>query len=380
MESWSAHHLNKKALETLSNDEVKDLTFYARNLISKNTPVIFTLKHLSEIMEKRYTFLRSTVERKREHSNYKMFSISKRSGGRRFIHAVSNQLQPVQQWINTEILQKQKPHNASFAFHANGGIKKCAAMHCGARWILKFDISNFFYCINETDVYQFFVSLGYRPLLAFELARICTTLRLPIQHQKYIRSRNSSRLEYKFYYQPEGCRGVLPQGAPTSPMLSNLIATKLDEQLTQYALENGFTYTRYADDLAFSAIDLPEKKSIGKIQFEITGIMKAQGFKENEKKTSVAGPGSKKMILGLLVDGEQPRLSKQMYKKLDRYLYAIEKFGLDSVATHEKFDSTFGFYNHLCGYISFVKSVDAPRGEEFEKRMNNITPPWTSHP
>lgn len=377
MESWSVHHLNQEANKTLTENEADSLSLYARKLIAKNLPVIFTLKHFSEIVDRDYSFLRNTVEKRREVNNYKMFSIRKRSGGRRFIHAVSGQLLPVQQWINSEILQKLAPHDSSFAFNSKGGIKECAALHCGAKWIFKFDIANFFYCINEMDVFKVFLSAGYHPLIAFELSRICTTTRLPIHLNKYLRTNICFSKEYNFYNSSNRNVGVLPQGGASSPMISNLVAFELDEKLSEYALMNGFTYTRYADDLTFSCVKLPSKKSVRKIQFEITRIMRASGFLENESKTSVAGPGARKMVLGLLVDGEQPRLSKQTYKKLDRYFYSIEKFGLVQVAKHEKFDSVFGFFNHLNGYVSYVKSVDLSRGNEFSERMKKIIPQWT---
>ena len=67
----------------------------------------------------------------------------------------------------------------------------------------------------------------------------------------------------------------------------------------------------------------------------------------NEKKTRFARAGSRKIVLGLLVDGEQPRVPRWTVIRVDRFFHAIEKFGLVSVAQHHGFDSAFGFYNHL---------------------------------
>ena len=91
-----------------------------------------------------------------------------------------------------------------------------------------------------------------------------------------------------------------PQGAPTSPMLSNLAAFDLDQKLTAFADLSGFVYTRYADDLTFSACgELPARMSIGDIHRTIVDTIRKCGFRENLKKTRVAGPGSKKVVLGL---------------------------------------------------------------------------------
>lgn len=372
MEAWSAHHLSQEAEVILGVEKAFYLKQYAQNLIQSNLPVIFSLRHLSNITDVDYSTLRATVMRKRESANYKMFAIKKRSGGRRFIHAVSGQLLRVQQFLNAEVLQQVSPHPTSFAFHAQGGIRKCAAMHCGARWLFQYDLQDFFYNINEIDVYHIFKKLGYRPLLAFELARICTTTHLPKHLSCLLYHDVNDDQQYAYFNRP-GFVGVLPQGAPTSPMLSNLAAVELDEKLSEYALQRGFVYTRYADDITLSAMRLPQNEAIAKINRTIIGIFRHCRFRENDKKMRIAGPGSKKVVLGLLVDGEQPRISKEMYKRIDRHLYAAEKFGLAETAIHEGFDSAFGFYNHLSGLISFVKDVDQSRWIEFKKRIDRVS-------
>lgn len=377
MEAWSVHHLSQAAMPVLGKPAANHLKAYAARLVRAGLPVIFTLKHLAKITSVEYGVLRNTVERRRESANYRIFAVKKRSGGRRHIHAVTGDLFKVQQFINLELLQKIRPHPASFAFHAEGGIKKCASVHCEARWLFQYDLENFFHKLNESDAYRVFMNAGYRPLLAFEMARLCTTTRLP-EHLKHHLQQNSSK-SYKFYVERNGAIGVLPQGAPTSPMLSNLAAFELDEKMTAFADMHGFAYTRYADDLTFSAgVDLPERMSIGEINRSIVGIIRKCGFRENEKKTRFAGPGAKKVVLGLLVDGSAPRLSKETYKRIDRHLHAAQKYGLVAVAAHEKFDSAIGFYNHLAGLIAFVKDVDASRWRKFNQQFSKILAPMSA--
>jgi RNA-directed DNA polymerase len=159
-------------------------------------------------------------------------------------------------------------------------------------------------------------------------------------------------------------------------MLSNLAALTLDKKLTEYANKNGFVYTRYADDITLSASVIRSGVPIENIKHSIIKIIRECKFKENERKTRIIRPGGKKLVLGLLVDGTYPRISKETYKRIDRHLHAVLKYGLESVAKHEKFNSAYGFYNHLNGLISFVKDVDEIRWREFKKKFLEIPVPW----
>jgi RNA-directed DNA polymerase len=377
METWSVHQLSKYAYPKLGEIAAQNLLKYCQNLQNKNLPVIFTLRHLSKITHTDYLMLRKTIMRRRELANYRMFSIRKRSGGWRYIHQVTKELFQVQQFINTKILQKIQPHPASFAFYTNRGIKACASKHCGARWLFQYDLKDFFYTINEKNIYDIFYKHGYRSLLAFELARICTTTCLPKHLLCYIHQQcNYLNLgSYKFY--ADNQQGVLPQGAPTSPMLSNLVAFNLDESLSKFANEHGLIYTRYADDITLSSY----KKSYTKnerfnIHKNIIQIIRQHDFLVNPKKTRIIGPGARKIVLGLLVDGEVPRIPKETYKRIERLLYASNKYGLLETARHEKFDTPYGFYNHLSGLLAFIKDVDNARWGYLSNLFSNIENPF----
>jgi len=117
---------------------------------------------------------------------------------------------------------------------------------------------------------------------------------------------------------------------------------------------------------------LPPKKSIARIKREIISIIRKNGFSENCEKIRVAGPGAKKLILGLLVDGEKPRLTKELRKRIDRNLYSIEKFGIKAVASNDGFDSVYGFFNHISGLMSFIHDVDIDQWENFYSRFQKI--------
>lgn len=381
MEDWSAHLLFSGSRKTHSDAISLSIQRYAQRLRERNLPVIFSLAHLSRITSVNYFALHETVTRKRERHNYNLFAIRKRSGGKRFVHAVNGDLKIVQQFLNDAVLENIPQHPCSFAFHKNGGTRQCAQIHSGCKWLLKFDLKDFFTSINEADIYTVFHKSGYRKLLSFELARICTTTHLPESLKDYLHS--SSRIsrwigndpgdnldETNFPYTPTRLLGVLPQGAPTSPKLSNIVAYPLDKDLSEYALENGFVFSRYADDITFSAMSLPQGKRIGKIISEINHIIRRNGFLPNESKTHVAGPGSRKMVLGLLVDQQSPGISKMALKRIDRNIYSIEKFGPALAASHDKFESTFGYINHVSGLLSYLKDVDHRKWAKYKRRFD----------
>jgi RNA-directed DNA polymerase len=140
-----------------------------------------------------------------------------------------------------------KNQYASYAFAKNRDLVKAASKHSDARWLVKMDVTTFFESISEQQVYFVFRRLGYPALLCFQLARICTRLPLPDFPRPLT---ETSDLPHRPWP-----RGHLPQGAPTSPMLANLAVQALDVHLSEICKERGWTYTRYADDSAFSRID-----------------------------------------------------------------------------------------------------------------------------
>jgi len=264
--------------------------------------------------------------------------------------------------------------------------------HCGANWIFQFDLRDFFYDVTEVDCYRIFRELGYTKLVSFELGRICTTTHLPRRCKR--RLHDEQRAYFTAFESPArdhsqtrffpyrslsryDLLGVLAQGAPSSPMLSNLAARGLDASLNRFAITYSFAYTRYADDITISARHLHGMNRNDVCRQVLERIRKA-GFIENRKKTRVAGPGAKKIVLGLLVDGATPRISKETYRRIDRHLYACTKYGLTATAAHEGFDSSYGFHNHLGGLIAFVKDVDPVRWNDFIARFEEIPTPWSA--
>ena len=274
---------------------------------SRGLPALLSLNHLSFETDVPYPFLRAVVERR--HDPYRSFAIRKRNGGKRRICVPEFRMLAVQKWISRWILSKQSPHPASNAYHPGASPFRCAELHAGCRWLIKVDIEEFFESLSEIDAYRAFVGMGYQPLVAFELGRLCTRV---VNHPRYDspRWRRDAHREDRIHSYSHPLLGHLPQGAPTSPMLSNLIMHSFDSRLGDLAHESECIYTRYSDDLIFSSTDgsldrASARELVVKVYLELARI----GLRPRRTKTIIVPPSARKVVLGLLVDGDRPRLS-----------------------------------------------------------------------
>ncbi len=338
----------------------------------KNFPVVFSLAHLANLSRTLYSDLHIFVSRtviQRKDFPYKNFPIAKRTGGKRWISIPTPALMAVQYWINQNILNKAIPHSAAYAYVPNRKIIQHAQRHCGAAWLIKIDIKDFFGNISERQVFDVFLELGYPKLLSFEMARLCTRV---TPNRKGKRWRNTvtehtiSGYDSKFV-------GSLPQGAPTSPALSNLVCMSLDKKLTSFALSQGATYSRYADDLCFSLLSGCRKNALY-IKKEISKILREHGFSDNSKKTRIVPPGARKILTGLIINDELPKIPKEIRDAVRMHLYYAKKNGIASHCTARGFRSVIGFKNYLSGMIGYISSINPQQGKKSRIEFNSL--PW----
>ncbi|MEH2500219.1 RNA-directed DNA polymerase [Bradyrhizobium sp. AZCC 1678] len=322
---------------------------------SRGLPAVLTLRHLAHLTGASYSYLRQIVERSSD--AYKPFLIRKRRGGARAISAPEPQLAAVQKWIAINILNKLRPHVASSAYAPGSSPIHCATRHLGATWVVKVDIHDFFESISERSVYDVFRGAGYQPLIALEFARLCT--RLPhgqeAGNSKWrIQRRGSGTIKpYRTW-----AVGHLPQGAPSSPMLANLTSLRLDSVLQALADRNGLTYTRYSDDIVFSTGGYFDGKRAGTLLNEVDRIFKSFGHALHRKKVSVAPPGARKVVLGLLVHGDRLRLTKDYRARLADHVRGLDRFGLAAHAEHRDFASIWGMVRHVRGLLNYAIAVE----------------------
>lgn len=323
---------------------------------------ILSLKHLSRLIGLNYHYLREVVTRERIPYNY--VAIPKKTGGTRPISVPEPLLKEVQRWILDNVLNSLKIHPASYAYQEKLSILDCADQHRGSRWMIKLDLHNFFGNITESQIFRVFNSLGYSRLVAYELARLTTT--------PSVVSNKTIRFKYKVIKNySKGPEGVLPQGAPTSGKLANAAARSLDKMLFAYATDHQFVYTRYSDDLIFSSSNDYDRNTAQQHLREITGLIAKFGFELHRNKTKIVPPGSRKIVLGLLVDNDV-RLPPEFKRRIEVHLRGCQKFGLLEHSNHRNFVSVFSFVNHLQGMISFAANVENEKAVRWQSSLNEI--------
>lgn len=324
------------------------------------TPVL-TLRHFSVLTELPYLFLRRTVAR-RGHAKYRFVSLKKRIPGRsakRMISIPPQSLMVAQRWLVDHVLRYAPAHPASFAFHPESSPVQAAEQHPNTKWLLKVDIEDFFHSVSEGTVSAIFARLGFPKLLAFEFARLCTigpdrgARRNLAQHQSPI---NFYALDYE---------GFLPQGAPTSPMIANLAMLPIDKLLTRLAEERGLRYSRYADDLAFSVDTDCSLTEMRRLQRDVCGILNDSGFRHNQRKTVIRGPGTRRIVLGMLVDGPLPRLQSTYKDMIRLHLHYLSSpaYGPAKHALAHK-TGVSSLYHHVRGLIGWAQQVEPAFGQQ----------------
>ena len=162
------------------------------------------------------------------------------------------------------------------------------------------------------------------------------------------------------YHPAVGPRG-LPQGACTSPSISNLISRHLDQRLTGMAKKLGWTYTRYADDISFSASGQAAQK-IGYVLARIRHIADDEGFAVNEKKTRVLRKNNRQSVTGIVVN-DVASVPRKTIRKLRAILHNAKKSGgnLQAINAQNR-DNREDFVGWLAGMISFVQMVHPEKG------------------
>ncbi|KRJ83927.1 hypothetical protein APC99_02805 [Acinetobacter baumannii] len=291
------------------------------------------------------------------------------------------QLVKVQKYIHQNILKFVECHENSFAYTPGISIVDAASLHTNSKWLIKLDITAFFESISEVSVYKVFRSLEFPALLSFELARICTWNSPRNRNTIPPRFKISKKTNYTVYSSTEGIElGHLPQGAPTSPSLSNLVCRELDKQLTAFSVKNELEYSRYSDDITFSSknINFSRKDAIEIIKM-VYKILINYGFTPNIQKTKIISPKAKKIVLGLNVDREKVKLDKKFKNKINQNIYFCLHPDIGPVrqAKYKKFSSVLGFKNHLHGLIIYALSIDKEFGEKALNNYNKIV--WPIH-
>lgn len=332
------------------------------------TPVL-TLRHFSVLTELPYLFLRRTVAR-RGHAKYRFVLLKKRIPGRsakRMISIPPPSLAIAQRWLVDHVLRYAPIHPASFAFHPDSSPVQAAEQHPNTKWLLKVDIEDFFHSVSEGTVSAIFARLGFPKLLAFEFARLCT---LGLDRGP---GKNPAPHAGLITFYALGYEGFLPQGAPTSPMLANLAMLRVDTLMARLAEERGLRYSRYADDLAFSSDTDRSLAEMHRLQRDVCGILNDSGFRHNRRKTVIRGPGTRRIVLGMLVDGPSPRLQRAYKDMIRLHLHYLSSpaYGPAKHALTRKTGIS-SLYHHVRGLISWANHVEPAFGRQALEQFSSV--------
>jgi RNA-directed DNA polymerase len=290
------------------------------------------------------------------HYHYKL--IAKNDGSFRLIEAPKRKLKVIQSKILKEILELIPVHGAVHGFRAGHSIQSFAAPHVGRHVVLRLDLRDFFPSLNRARVQAIFRIAGYPEPVAELLAGLCTNA-IP---RKVIAAADSSRDHPGRIYE----RAHLPQGAPSSPALSNLCAYRLDCRIAGLARAAGAVYTRYADDLAFSGG--PQfARGVERFASHAAAIILEEGFAVNHRKTRVMRRGVRQHVAGLVVN-ERINLARRDIDSLKATLTNCVRLGPDT----QNREGHSAFQLHLDGRVGFVESVNPEKGARLRRIYEQI--------
>jgi retron-type reverse transcriptase len=276
--------------------------------------------------------------------HYVTFEVPKRSGGTRLLASPHEKLAAAQRWILENILGKLEVTGHAHGFVAGRSTVSNARVHVGKHVVVNLDLKDFFPTIAFPRVRGLFESLGYSPAAATLLALLVTEA-----------PRTRMTYDGKTYWVAAGER-ALPQGACTSPAISNLVCRKLDRRLAGAAAKLGWRYTRYADDLTFSA-DLAGADQLSLVLSRVRAIVRDEGFLINDAKGRVQRAARRQSVTGIVVN-DKLGVPREELRRLRAILHGAQKTGLAAQNREGRPD----FSAWLLGKIAYVAMVDPAKG------------------
>lgn len=312
------------------------------------------LQILSGIDAKQWQWL-AYHKRVADRDHYNRFEIPKKSGGMRRISAPKKQLHEAQQWIKTAILDQIELHDAAMAFRPKRSIVDNAKVHHQGEVVIRIDFKDFFPSISYNRVKGIFKSFGYNEAISSILASVCTDA-----------DRRKAVINDKTWFVALGEK-CIPQGAATSPALTNILCIGLDRRLEGLAKKNGFVYTRYADDIIFSSTS--KETNVKSFLSWVKRIIKEEGLQINEDKTRVMRNHQRQSVTGIIVnDKEELRISRKDIRRFHSFLHRLFKDGENASRDRIGKDP----YLYLAGYLSFVQMVNPQQAHDLRLYMSKM--------
>ncbi|WP_201597552.1 reverse transcriptase family protein [Psychrobacter vallis] len=346
--------------------DVKDAS---NRLIENKLPLINKHTQLAEAVNLTVPQLKGLCYQRDVATNipYTHFTINKRNGTPRHIWSPIPRLKFVQRWILEYILNNLMTHGAAHGFVRGKSIVTNAAVHSNSALLIKLDVKDFFPSVHWRRVKGVFRHAGYPEKIAILLALLCT------ESPRQVVQQNGTT-----YYVALSDR-ALPQGAPTSPALTNIVCLNLDRRLTGLADKVGLRYSRYADDLTFS---LPASSTsiennvqanvqpadhnqlIGQLLGSVQKILREEGFTLNNDKTRVIRTGNQHNVTGMVVNGEGvPRVPRHIKRMLRAALHNLASG--QPLRDGETLET-------LSGYAAWIASAEQELGQNYLAKIDTL--------
>ncbi len=331
----------------------------ASHFFIESSNMINTLKEFLELLEKTNTYrlFRYTEEAYKEARCYRQVILNKKDGGKRILQVPNYKIKKLQYDL-LPYFKHAEISDCAAAYVKGKSLLDHAKQHTDSRMLVKLDIENFFGSITFSKVfYVIDEALKHSPLVG-------SVGKENDPQDSAIKTYNSS-LSW-FIAKVCTLNGILPQGAPTSPMLSNMIFFPLDNMIYSYCKKRNICYTRYSDDMIFSG----DFKPTGLIQF-IRKLLAQNGYILNEDKIVVAGNGRQQKITGVVVN-QRPQVDRKYRRAIRQEIYYIGKYGVEE-HLHRKgilpdedgnAAQVVKELQRLIGKIAYVLQID-PKNREF---------------
>lgn len=297
---------------------------------------------VATLLEIEHSQLHYITSSRRERYAYRAFQIPKKSGGSRDILAPHPTVRLLQQKLLTVLDLVYDAHPAAHGFVARRSIVTNAQPHQGKRFVLNVDLEDFFPSITFPRVGGVFMKRFQLPApAATVLARVCCNTDHEPDH--------------------------LPQGAPTSPIISNMICHSMDHALVQLAKSHGLFYTRYADDLTFSTNRRPFPEAVAvehegrllRLGTALTRVVEEDsGFTLNQRKSRLFDKARRQEVTGLTVN-RRPNVQRHRIRELRGILHAWRKYGYGNAQAEyrNRHGDGHSLLRAVQGKLAFVKQV-----------------------
>lgn len=285
---------------------------------------------------------------------YKQFEIPKKTGGTRVINAPVAGLNNIQKKLAVFLSALYNPHAAAHGFISEKSIVSNASQHLGKKCVLNLDLKNFFPAITATRIIGLLKSDHFKlnSEVASTIAAICT---------------------YK---------NQLPQGAATSPVISNMICYRLDRELTALSKKERITYTRYVDDITFSTTRrefsnaIIDSRAEGRVVIAdyLNSVIEQNYFIVNQNKVRLHTDTKAKYVTGVKVN-LKPNLSRVYIRQVRSMIHSWEKFKLEGAQS--KFDESYGgggreFKQVVLGKLAHLKQIKGQDDLVYRRLYNRV--------